>query len=71
MCSDYQMRHSHRVLIRHAMRHMAFLSGEIDTLDREILDWIEETKLTPAFELLQNIPGIQHWPQMLPHRHCP
>jgi transposase len=54
----HQMRHSHRVLIRHAMRHMAFLSEEIDALDRDILDLIKEAKLTPAFELLQTVPGI-------------
>jgi transposase len=55
----HQMRHSHRVLIRHAMRHMAFLTEEIDALDRDILDLIREAKLTPAFELLQTVPGIR------------
>jgi transposase len=55
----HQMRHSHRVLIRHAMRHMAFLSEEIDALDHDILKLIKEAKLTPAFQLLQTIPGIR------------
>jgi transposase len=32
----HQMRTSHRTLIRHAMRHMAFLAEEIDELDRDI-----------------------------------
>src|ERR1700726_4726412 len=32
----HQMRDSHRFLIRRAMRHMAFLADEIDTLDLEI-----------------------------------
>jgi transposase len=55
----HQMRHSHRVLIRHAMRHMAFLAEEIDALDRDILDLIREANLMPAFELLQSVPGIR------------
>src|SRR5215470_3156997 len=37
----HQMRDSHRILIRHAMRHMAFLAEEIEALDREIQALIE------------------------------
>jgi transposase len=55
----HQMRASHRTLIRHAMRHMAFLAEEIDELDRDIGKLIEETNLTQAYELLQTIPGIR------------
>lgn len=55
----HQMRDSHRTLIRHAMRHMAFLSEEIEALDRDIAALIQETNLTPAYELLQSIPGIK------------
>lgn len=55
----HQMRSSHRVLIRHAMRHMAFLADEIESLDRDIRELIREAGLTPAHELLQSLPGIQ------------
>jgi transposase len=55
----HQMRSSHRTLIRHAMRHMAFLAEEIDALDQDIADLIRDANLTPAYELLQTIPGIK------------
>jgi hypothetical protein len=42
------MRTSHRILIRHAMRHMAFLAEEIEALDRDIATLIQEANLTPA-----------------------
>ena len=34
----HQMRPAHRTLIRHAMRHMAFLAGEIEALDGDRKD---------------------------------
>jgi transposase len=55
----HQMRNSHRTLIRHAMRHMAFLAEEIEALDQDIVASIREASLTPAYELLQTIPGIK------------
>lgn len=55
----HQMRESHRVLIRHAMRHMAFLAEEIEALDHDIGALIRQANLTPAYELLQTIPGIK------------
>jgi transposase len=55
----HQMRESHRTLIRHAMRHMAFLAEEIEALDQDIAALIREAKLAPAYELLQTIPGIR------------
>jgi transposase len=55
----HQMRDTHRTLIRHAMRHMAFLAEQIETLDQDIAALIREANLTPAYELLQTIPGIQ------------
>ncbi|HUQ95458.1 MAG TPA: IS110 family transposase [Bryobacteraceae bacterium] len=55
----HQMRNSHRTLIRHAMRHMAFLAEEIEALDGDIAALIRDASLTPAYELLQTIPGIQ------------
>ena len=55
----HQMRDSHRTLIRHAMRHMAFLAEEIEALDQDIAALIREADLTPAYELLQTIPGIK------------
>jgi transposase len=56
----HQMRDSHRALIRHAMRHMAFLADEIEDLDREIGKMIEAGGLQPAHRLLQSLPGIQN-----------
>jgi transposase len=55
----HHMRSSHRTLIRHAMRHMAFLADEIESLDRDIQEMIRNAGLTPAHELLQSLPGIQ------------
>lgn len=55
----HQMRAAHRILVRHAMRHMAFLAEEIDALDEDIATLIRESNLTPAYELLQTIPGIR------------
>jgi len=55
----HQMRASHRTLIRHAMRHMAFLAEEMEALDQDIAALIREANLTPAYELLQTIPGIR------------
>jgi transposase len=55
----HQMRDSHRTLIRHAMRHMAFLAEEIEALDRAIAALIGDANLTGAYELLQTIPGIR------------
>ncbi len=37
----HQMRDSHRTLIRHAMRHMAFLAEEIEALDQDIAALIQ------------------------------
>ena len=54
----HQMRTSHRTLIRHAMRHMAFLVEEIEALDQDIAALIAEANLSTAYELLQTIPGI-------------
>ncbi len=55
----HQMRAAHRSLIRHAMRHMAFLAEEIEVLDREIQALIESAGLSPAHQRLQSLPGIQ------------
>src|SRR6202166_2150639 len=55
----HQMRDSHRTLIRHAMRHMAYLAEEIEALDQDISALIGKADLTPAYELLQTIPGIK------------
>ncbi len=55
----HQMRASHRILIGHAMRHMAFLAEQIDGLDGEIEKMIEAEGLQPAKELLESLPGIR------------
>jgi transposase len=55
----HQMRSSHRTLIRHGMRHMAFLAEEIDSLDQEIAALIRDAGLSEPYQLLQTLPGIQ------------
>ena len=55
----HQMRDTHRALIRHAMRHMAFLAEELEALDQEIATLIRDANLMQAYELLQTIPGIR------------
>jgi transposase len=55
----HQMRTAHRLLIGHAMRHMAFLAKEVDELDKEIGELIAGAGLTQRWELLQTIPGIR------------
>jgi transposase len=55
----HQMRTSHRTLIRHAMRHMAFLAEEIETLDQDIVALIRGADLSVAYQLLQTIPGVR------------
>jgi len=54
----HQMRGTHRTLIRHAMRHMAFLAEQIDSLDQEIAALIENADLSKPYQLLQTLPGI-------------
>jgi len=55
----HQMRTAHRTLIRHAMRHLAFLAGEIEALDHDIEQMIESGGLKQPHQLLQSLPGIQ------------
>jgi transposase len=55
----HQMRDAHRFLITRAMRHMAFLADEIETLDQEIAARIGSPDLSPPNQLLQTIPGIR------------
>jgi transposase len=55
----HQMRDSHRFLITRAMRHMAFLADEIQTLDQEIERSIAGAELDHPYQLLQTIPGIR------------
>jgi transposase len=55
----HQMRSAHRTLIRHAMKHMAFLAGEIETLDDDIVKLIDGAGLAASHQLLQTLPGIR------------
>jgi transposase len=55
----HHMRSSHRTLIRHALRHMAFLAEELDGLDQDIAALIQSADLSKPYELLQTLPGIQ------------
>jgi transposase len=55
----HHMTEHHRGLIRHSMRHLAFLEDEIAELDAEIVRQAEVGSLQPAMELVQTIPGIK------------
>lgn len=55
----HHMTDHHRGLIRHSMRHLAFLEEEIDELDEEIARRVESGSLQPAMKLVESIPGIQ------------
>lgn len=56
----HQMTEHHRGLIRHSMRHLAFLEDEIAELDQEIARKVEGSEsLEPAVKLVATIPGIQ------------
>jgi transposase len=55
----HQMRKSHPILIRHALRHLAFLAEETEALDQDIATLIRGANLIEAYELLQTIPGIK------------
>lgn len=55
----HKMRPVHGKLIRHAMRHMAFLAQEVESLDQDIIDLIQQEGYEGAHQLLQTIPGIQ------------
>jgi transposase len=48
-----------RFLIRHALRHLQFLDGEVEALNQEIRRPMEDPALGEAFLLLQSIPGIK------------
>lgn len=54
----HQMRGSHRILIRHALEHMAFLAREVEALDSRIEEMIAGAELTKQYQLLQTIPGV-------------
>ena len=45
------MRPAHRTLIRHAMRHMGFLTEEIQILDRDFVNIIESNGLQQPHQL--------------------
>ncbi len=56
----HQMTEHHRGLIRHSMRHLAFLEEEIAELDQEIARKVEEDEgLRSAVKLVATIPGVQ------------
>lgn len=56
---NHTMTDHHRFLIRHSMRHLAFLEEEIESLDQEIGKQIESAGFDKQFQLLQTIPGIK------------
>ena len=56
----HHMTEHHRGLIRHSMRHLAFLEEEIAELDQEIARKVEEDEeLRSAVKLVVTIPGVQ------------
>jgi transposase len=56
---EHRMSDHHRLLIRAAMRHLAFLEQEVEELDVEIRKQIERAGIGKEHELLQSIPGIK------------
>jgi transposase len=56
----HQMTDHHRSLVRHSMRHLAFLEDQIAELDREIATCVNASRnLKTAADLLESIPGIK------------
>jgi transposase len=49
----------HRFLLRHALRHLDFLEGEIETLNTEIRSRLAADQFRDEYALLQSIPGIK------------
>jgi transposase len=56
---EHRMSDHHRLMIRAAMRHLAFLEQEVEELDVEIRKQIERAGIGKEHELLQSIPGIK------------
>lgn len=56
----HHMGEHHRQLIRHSMRHLAFLEAEIAELDQHISKHLEQHEsLQTAVKLAESLPGIQ------------
>ncbi len=57
--SGNRLNDHHRFLLRHALRHLDFLEGEIETLNTEIRSRLEADQFRDGYALLQSIPGIK------------
>lgn len=55
----HHMTEHHRRLIRHSMKHLAFLEDEISELDSEIVAHAKTGAMKPAMDLIRSIPGIK------------
>ena len=55
----HQMSDHHRRMIRYSVDHMAFLEGQIEQLDQDIVARIRGAGLEPQWRLLQSVPGVQ------------
>jgi transposase len=55
----HRMSDHHRRMIRHSLKHLAFLEQELFALDEEIWQQIETSGLQSALALLKTVPGVQ------------
>lgn len=50
----------HQFLIRHTLKHLDFIDGQIAALEAEIGRQVSVAGMQPACELLERIPGVKH-----------